>query len=117
VNAVERAAKVYEREECSGTFRSDLEAHLLNGFAISRPDYFVMGRPVIRSADPRLIVDPWHKFHSSDCDTWHVFLFAGNIARAWAFLPWPLPFMSFERRNRLRFYSMSAIQRLSSQPA
>lgn len=110
---VEKAAEVYSREKCARTFREDLEAHLLNGFVFSRPDFFIMGRPVIKSADPALIIDPTHHFPSSECDCWHIYLFAGNMVRAWAIMPWALPWFSFERKNELRFYSSSVISRLS----
>ena len=110
---VEHAAKVYEGEKCARTFREDLEAHLLNGFVFSRPDFFIMGRPVIKAADPALIVDPWHKFPSAECDCWHIYLFSGNMVRAWAIMPWPLPWFCWERKNELRFYSVEAIHRLS----
>jgi len=44
---VERAAQVYQREECASSFQSDLEAHLLNGYVFSTPQAFAMGRPLI----------------------------------------------------------------------
>lgn len=110
---VEQAAAVYERETCARTFREDLEAHLLHGFVFSRPDFFVMGRPVIRTADPALIVNPWHHFPSSECDCWHVFLFAGNMLPAWRIMPWDLPWFSWERKNELRFVRVESMRRLA----
>lgn len=110
---VERAAEVYQREPCARSFRDDLEIHLLHGFVFSRPDFFVMGRPVIRSAPRELIVNPLHRFPSSECDTWHVYLMAGNLAPAYSIMPWPLPWLSFERKNVLRFWPMSKMQGLS----
>lgn len=104
---------VYDRGDCARTFREDLEAHLLNGFVFSRPDYFAMGRPVISTAAHAEIINPWHRFPSSDCDCWHVYLFAGNIVRAFSILPWPLPLFSWERGNELRFYPVTVIRRLS----
>ncbi len=110
-----QALAVYEREPCARTFREDLDWHLLNGFVFSRPDFFVMGRPVIASADPALIVGQ-HRFPSGLCDCWHVYLMAGNVARAWAMLPWELPLVSFERCNVLRFHRLAAMRRLSTNP-
>lgn len=100
---VERAAAVYQREPCARTFREDLEAHLLNGYVLSTPATFVMGRLVQRDAPPELIVDPWHRFETGDC--WLVYLAAGDIlreARRW--MPWPVPWLAWERSNRLRFW-------------
>lgn len=110
---VEQAAKVYETEPCARTFKEDLEAHLLNGFVFSRPDFFIMGRPVIKAASYEEITDPWHKFPSAECDCWHIHLMAGNCARAWVIMPWELPWFAWERKNELRFYPVSAIRRLS----
>lgn len=109
---VERAAAVYRSEPCAHTFRADLEFYLLNGFVCSRPDYFVMGRPVMRHASQDLIVGHY-RFPSGACDCWHVALHSGNVARAWDFLPWDLPWVSFERENVLRFHTLRSIRRLS----
>lgn len=113
---VEIAAEVYEREACARSFREDVEAHLLNGFVFSTPDFFIMGRAVERDAAPTLILDPLHAFPRESCDCWHIWLFAGNMERAWSIMPWSLKWFSFERKNELRFYSADAIRRLSSFP-
>lgn len=110
----EQARDVYRSEPCARAFEEDLEAHYINGFVFSRPDFFIMGRPIVKAADPVLIVDPWMRFPSAFADCWHVYLFAGNLARVWDILPWPLPWVAFERKNELRFYSQEAIRRLSS---
>ncbi len=107
---VERAAAVYQREPCARTFREDLEAHLLNGYVFSTPETFVMGRLVQHDADPDLIVNPWHRFETGDC--WLVYLAAGDIireARRW--MPWPVPWLAWERGNRLRFWRTDRVLR------
>lgn len=109
----EQAKAVYEREHCARSFAEDLHWHLLNGYVISRPDFFIMGRHVDSKADPRLILNPCYLFHPDKCDCWHVWLFAGDITHAFSILPWPLPLVSFERRNDLRFLPMESIRRLS----
>lgn len=115
LSPAERAAQVYEREWCARSFREDLSWHLTNGFVFSRPDFFVMGRPVVAYTAPDCIVGQY-KYPSGICDCWHIYLFAGNIARAWDMLPWELPLVSFERGagNVLRFYRLSSIRRLTS---
>jgi hypothetical protein len=110
---VEKAAEVYQLETCKRSFREDLEAHLLNGFVFSRPDFFIMGRPVIKAASYEEITDPTFRFPSANCDTWHIHLMSGNMVKAWAIMPWELPWFAWERKNELRFYSVSAIRRLS----
>lgn len=112
MSAIDLARHVYESEPCARSFEEDLDWHLENGFVFSRPDFFVMGRPVLSSASRELIVGQC-RFPSVLCDCWHVYLMAGNIAPAWAMLPWELPWMSFERGNVLRFHKLASIRRLS----
>jgi hypothetical protein len=112
---LEKAMDVYRREPCFRTFDADLALHLDNGHVFSTPDYFIMGRPVPRDARHDLITDPAITFPDSLTDCWHIYLFAGNIVKAWEVLQevrW-LPWFSFERRNDLRFYRASTMQRLS----
>lgn len=113
----EQAAKVYDRESCVRSFTEDVELHFLHGFVHSTPDFFIMGRPVVRAAAPALILNPSHPFARAECDAWMVYLAAGDLGKAWQVLPWPLPWLVFERNNELRFVSADAIKRLSSPPA
>jgi hypothetical protein len=106
------AMNVYAFEACPRTFEEDLIAHLMHGFVFSRPDIFLMGRPVISTASREDIVNPWYKFKSADCDCWHVYLCAGNAAKALDFVPFKLPLVSFERGNKLRFLRFTSITRL-----
>jgi len=110
---VELAAEVYQREGCARSFREDLELHLLNGFVFSTPEFFAMGRPVVKGADKALIVNPAELFPDAACDCWHVYLFSGAMTQAFNVIPWELPWFSFERGNELRFYPVSSIRRLS----
>jgi hypothetical protein len=106
------ARLVYQKEECARTFEEDLKWHLENGFVFSRPDFFVMGRPV-RSWDRQELITGLYRFPSGQCDCWHVYLMAGNVARAWGMLPWDLPTISYERNNVLRFHRLASMRRLS----
>ena len=108
------AAAVYEAEPCARSFREDLEAHLQNGYVISTPTAFVMGRPVDSGADPAQIVDPWHEFDPEECDAWLVYLAAGNIADVLRQEPFPLTFFMWERKNVLRRFHAKTVKRLCS---
>ena len=110
----EQARSVYENEACARTFDQDLLLHYLHGFVFSTPDYFIMGRPVDRHADSAAIVNPAHTFARAKMNCWHIYLMAGDCAAAWAIMPWPLGWFSFERRNELRFYPAERIRRLTS---
>ncbi len=103
---IEEAAAIYEREPCKRTFQEDLASHLLGGYVFSSPDLFLMGRPIDSDAPYEQITDPCYKFDR--CNSWLVYL---AVCRRTSFLdklfryePYPLPFIGFERRNKLRFY-------------
>ena len=112
----ELARGVYAQEPSRRTFAEDLEHHHVNGFVFSTPDYFVMGRPVIKMSVPVLILDPSFHFPREDVDCWHIYLFAGKISLAWEVLPWRMEWISLERRNDLRFYRLADLERLSAFP-
>jgi hypothetical protein len=117
----EQAIAIYDSEPCFRTFDEDLRLHLRHGFVFSTPEFFVMGRPtpapwVDDGAIDSMICDPavtWPK-HSQQC--WHVHVMAGDMAKAWGILPWPLPYVSFQRKNELRFYRLDALRRLGTLP-
>jgi len=97
----QQACQVYETEPCARTFEEDLVAHLQNGHVISTPELFLMFRPV-DSGRQEEIVDPHISFQKTD--TWHVYLASGDASQFSSHFPYPLPFVSFERKNVLRFY-------------
>src|SRR6185436_18250051 len=94
----EQAKAVYSKEPCRRSFETDLALHFEFGFVFSTPRFFCMGRPVQRSAPHGLILDPSYTFKPEECDTWLVWLMAGDVSAAWSVLPWPLPWLCFERR-------------------
>lgn len=109
----EQAKAVYDREPSRRTFWDDLTLHLLNGFVFSTPDYFVMGRPVLKDAAPEFIVDPHCKYPKEQADCWMIYLMAGDTGKAWDVLPWDLEFICFERNNELRFHLLEDVIRHS----
>ena len=101
------ARAVYDREPCARTFDEDLAAHLLNGVVHSTPEYFLMARKVDSKASHANIVNPWITFDGTDC--WHVYLYAGDITKFFSFADVQLPLVSFERKNKIRFYASERI--------
>ena len=104
---VQRAAEVYHREYCPRTFKDDLEAHLLYGVVVSNDDLFLMARPVSQGDTYERITNPWVTYADPDC--WHLYLYSGHLRDAFACAPYPLPFVSFERKNKLRIYPWVSI--------
>ena len=87
------------------------------GFVYSTPEYFVMGKNCRRLAPPNEIVDCEHVFDASDSDCWYVFAMAGNVSKAFSSMPFPLPYIAFERiidnKRELRLYKTEDLQRLA----
>ena len=96
------AKAVYWQEPCARSFEEDLDWHLKTGYVVSRPEFFAMARPVDKNAAASLIVNPGISFSKPDC--WHIWLVAGDMMMALDALPFPLPFISFERNNKLKVY-------------
>jgi hypothetical protein len=104
-----RARAVYETELCARSFDEDLEWHLLNGYVLSTPDVFVMARAVNSKCVGSQIVLPRVQFNHPDC--WHIYLLAGDWMKAFQYIPIEYPLISWERKNKLRFYSYNRMHR------
>lgn len=96
------AAEVYDHEPCARSFSEDIVAHLEGGYVVNTPEVFMLFRPVAKCGDPAHIVNPWMRFPFPDC--WHVYLAAGDPVAMLQYFPFELPWVSFERKNRLRFW-------------
>ena len=87
-----------------------------HGFVFSRPDFFVMGRPVPRNAPPGMILDDRELFHGLICDAWYLMAAAGNTARMWNVVPWELPWFCWTRihdpLSELQFCAAERLKRL-----
>lgn len=104
----DKALAVYIRHPTKRDFGEDIAAHLRSGYVISAPWGFVAFRPVLRDSPEELIVDPITVFPYAD--TWHVWLAAGDWRRLLLrHLPFPLPWISWEREFRLRFWSLEKL--------
>ena len=108
---VERAAAVYQQEECARTFAEDLEAHLMHGFVYSDENLFYMARPVSYNATGYEITNPWHNTWGNPPDMWHVYLYSGALRDLFVYAPNKFQYASFERNNILRRYQWDVIWR------
>ncbi len=113
----ERIARRYDEDEPPGAFDCLVEWHLMHGFVFSRPDYFVMGRPVCSDASAELICEPTFHFASARCDCWYIHAMAGNLSNVWAVLPWELPWIAWQRHHDpekvLRIYPLARMRGMS----
>lgn len=98
---IQKAIAVYEQEPCVRSFYEDLALHFEHGYVISTPKAFVMGRPVDRYASEQCILDPSYSFQTQNA--WLVWLAAGDLRHVLGLMPFPLPWIGYERNNVLRF--------------
>jgi hypothetical protein len=103
--AIDLARSIWLLEPCARPFELDLLLHLRHGYVYSTPRSFVMWRRVKSDALPEQIVDPSIEF-GPEADAWFVFCAAGTegVARLFEAEPYPLPFIGWERDNKIRFY-------------
>lgn len=116
MSPAEQAAKIYQTEPCARTFFEDLEAHLWNGgYVFSTPEFFIMGRAVPSMAPVRMLVDPWNAFDEADCDTWFIYLAAGNMQRFFQchdFVGVKKEWLAWERNNAIRWHKFNRTRAL-----
>lgn len=101
------AAEVFKSEPSTHTFWEAIDYYLAYGYVISRPDYFVMARPVSSHWPEKVIVNPIQDNGielTGRHDMWHIHLMAGDTQTAIQEFPYRLDKISFERHNKLRTY-------------
>lgn len=109
---VRQAAAVYQREPCARDFKEDLSAHLLHGIVFNTPTAFIMARYVSRSWPESSIINPWlNDATCSHLDTIHVYLAAGYLTEFFTFPHIQCKWISFERKNTLKFYCYTDLKR------
>ncbi len=101
------AKQVFETEPCAYTFEECLLFHWKHGHIFSGKDFLVVGRYVPVDAPHDQIVG-LHPFGSGNC--LHVALMAGSQASAWAILPKEVKWISYERKNVLRFHRLARVR-------
>ena len=99
----QRAQLAHNSDPDNDPFEEVIVAHFLTGIVISTPDVFLLARPV-ESSDPSP-TDPFEVYDNPD--TWHIHLAAGDLSKIADSLPYPLPLVSFVRKNRLHFYRLA----------
>jgi len=112
---IDEIAALYRKWEMPRTMEEDIKAHLCNGYVISTPDFFVMGRAIARYAAPQAIENPWFTFRREHHDAWLVYAFAGSSRNFLSFVPYPLRWLAWQRRGKpLRFHELSTFTRHAS---
>ena len=107
---VDAVAELYRQHAPENSFADDVRAYMAAGYVISTPEVFIMGRAVSRSGTFEQIIDPTHEFADEEKDTWLISVFAGQSRNFLQFLPYPLMWLAWSRRNGpLRFYEFDRV--------
>jgi hypothetical protein len=95
-------------------FYKVLDLHLMFGYVHATPDYFVMARPVPKSITYDDMIDITKVYNSSECDSWCIYFYAGNMQKVFENLPFSLPYIVFERKGSTKIYLLEKLkQRIS----
>lgn len=96
------------------TFGQMVDAHLVNGYVFSAPDYFVCARPVPSTASEDLILNVSHPFALEDCDAWFVAMLAGDLRKVWTYFPFSLEYCGYQRSGGpIRWRKITSLKRLN----
>lgn len=102
------AAAIWHQTHCPETpFRDVVEAHFQTGYVISSPDLFILARQIWRHWPAHKISDPWET--SATGDSWHIWLFAGDLSAIPSIIPYKLPFVTYHRGDRLMARDMTRL--------
>lgn len=110
MSPMDQIAELYRRFPQPRTFAEDQLANIVNGYVISRKDFFIMGRAV-RRGHPE-VANPWHRFSDPDC--W--FIQAAAIAQGISqnifltLIPFSLRWVAFAREDGpIRYYESARL--------
>jgi len=95
-------------------FYKIVDLHLMFGYIIATPDYFVMGRPVPRGISHKDMIDITKTYPVAECDAWCIYFYSGNMQKVFSNLPFSLPYVVFERNGNSKIYLLDKLkQRIS----
>lgn len=111
----EQMKRKYRDNPQERSFDVYLDWHMRHGFVFATPDFFVMGRAAAKGILERVGV-ALQPVEPEFQDTWYVHAMAGDLRLVWSILPWPLPYVAFERlrggRRELTVLQTDRIRRL-----
>lgn len=115
INHFDEAKAVYAREDSPRSLLQEMDILMAhpNGYVLSTPHLLCLARTVIWPMPPEVIIDPEFEFPTQHVNCWHIHCLAGSINSLFTFMPFRLPYVSWERRNELRVYPLTRIIGLS----
>lgn len=109
MTAFEKAQRIFDDEPCASTFWQTLNWYMHYGYVITSPGFFLAMRPVPHLASKPDKIDHC-LFDEWDCDEWHIAIAAGDMREMFVACPFPLDYISFEKRNRLKVYHFQSLR-------
>ncbi len=125
---IDAARAMYHREPCGRCFGDDLAIFQRIGYVFSTPTAFLMGKPIVsperfetaakvtgmtplNDASLRFLYTlPDYEFSSLSCDTWLIWLAAGDMRDFFRFEPHPMKFVAWARKGRIRFHEFNRVK-------
>ncbi len=102
VSPYERLAAEYAANPREQPFSFYVVWHMIHGFVFSAPDFFIMGRAINKAYAERNGLELVPHEEAPMADTWYLHAFSGDMAKAWSILPYPLPYIAWERMRAKR---------------
>lgn len=114
LDPVQQAREIYNQEFCPRSFDEDLYLHLNNPHAIVYKDKHNLAllRPVNRNDTYQQLTHPKRQTDNPNC--WWVYLLVGDFRFLLSLLPYPLPYIGWERNNVPRSYKLDHLKRWTS---
>lgn len=111
---LEQAQRLYVTQPCGRTFEQDVATFLRIGVVFSTGTAFLMAKPVPSPmvstsfiyADPEAVAD------RSICDTWLIWIAAGDMGEFFRFAPFRLDWLAWARKGVIRWHSFNRTERL-----
>jgi hypothetical protein len=97
MSALDQALALYEGQDA--TFEEDLAAFVRTGRVYITPTCVLFAKAVPSHLDSHGAMDVWE---AKDCDAWLIGLAAGDLGEFFRYAPYPLPWLVWARRGRLR---------------
>jgi hypothetical protein len=90
----------------------DLETHAQHGIAYLSPELCILARPVDGFKPDQGIIDIQSIHLTYNVNTWHIHVATGNLSHCLDVMPYPLPYVSFQRNGgRLKRYNLKSLTR------
>lgn len=106
MTALQQAEQVYRTERCDRSLIQDLALHNRTGYTLVTATCIAAARPVRKDAREADVLNPSVVFPEGR-DAWLVWIVAGDIREAIAALPYELPWIGWQKKNRLRWHRLA----------